>query len=148
MKKALIILALIVVCANLQAQAQTSSYNVTLKKYMEASGSIGAFKSAVTGMLGNFKTMNSSVPGEVWKEFETELLATSVDDLVNMLAPVYEKHMTENDLNEVIKFYNSPVGKKLAEKTPAITEESMQAGQAWGQAVAQKVMQKLKEKGY
>ena len=115
---------------------------------MEASGSIGAFKSAVTGMLGNFKTMNSSVPGEVWKEFETELLATSVDDLVNMLAPVYEKHMTENDLNEVIKFYNSPVGKKLAEKTPAITEESMQAGQAWGQAVAQKVMQKLKEKGY
>jgi len=146
MKKTVIILALIVVCVNLQAQ--TSSYNVTLKKYMEASGSIGAFKSAISGMLGNFKAMNSSVPDEVWKEFETELLATSVDDLVSMLAPVYEKHLTANDLNEVIKFYNSPVGKKLAEKTPSITEESMQAGQVWGQAVAQKVMQKLKEKGY
>lgn len=146
MKKIVISLAF-VVCAGM-ASAQSDSYNATLKKYMEASGSIGAFKSAITGMLGNFKTMNSSVPEEVWKEFETELLSTSVGDLVIMLAPVYEKHMTEADLNEIIKFYNSPVGKKLAEKTPAITEESMQAGQQWGQAVAQKVMQKLKEKGY
>lgn len=146
MKKALIILALIVVCVNLQAQ--TSSYSVTLKKYMEASGSLAAFKSAVTGMMSNFKTMNSSVPDEVWKELESEFLGTSVDDLVTMLAPVYEKHLTEADLNDIIKFYHSPVGKKLAEKTPAITEESMQAGQEWGQAVAQKVMQKLKEKGY
>jgi hypothetical protein len=142
------LLPLILTLAVGTINAQSSSYNATVKKYMEASGSLAAFKSAISGMLGNFKTMNTSVPDEVWKEFETELLGTSVDDLVNMLAPVYEKHMTENDLNEVIKFYNSPVGKKLAEKTPAITEESMQAGQVWGQAVAQKVMQKLKEKGY
>lgn len=47
------------------------------------------------------------------------------------MAPVYEKHLTEADLNEVIKFYNSPVGKKLAGKTPAITQESMAAGQTW-----------------
>ncbi len=146
MKKIAVILSLSIVSITLQAQ--TSSYNATLKKYMEASGSLAAFKSAITGMLGNFKTMNSSVPDEVWKEFETELLGTSVDDLVTMLAPVYEKHMTEADLNDIIKFYHSPVGKKLAEKTPAITEESMQAGQQWGQTVAQKVMQKLKEKGY
>jgi hypothetical protein len=143
-----IIVAFAILACAATASAQSDSYNAALKKYMEASGSIGAFKSAITGMLGNFKSMNTSVPEEVWKEFETELLSTSVGDLVVMLAPVYEKHMTEADLNEIIKFYNSPVGKKLAEKTPAITQESMQAGQLWGQAVAQKVMQKLKEKGY
>lgn len=115
---------------------------------MEASGSMGAFKSAITSMMGSFKSMNSSVPDEVWKDLETEFSNTSIDDLVTMLAPVYEKHLTEADLNEVIKFYSSPIGKKLAEKTPAIMEESMQAGQTWGQGVAQKVMTKLKEKGY
>lgn len=146
MKKIIVAFAILTCAATVSAQSD--SYNAALKKYMEASGSIGAFKSAITAMLGNFKTMNTSVPEEVWKEFETELLNTSVGDLVVMLAPVYEKHMTEADLNEIIKFYNSPVGKKLAEKTPAITQESMQAGQLWGQAVAQKVMQKLKEKGY
>lgn len=146
MKKSLVFIVLLV--ASLTVTAQSKTYPATLKKYMEASGSLAAFRSAVSGMMGNFKNMNSSVPDEVWKEFEAEFLSTSLDDLVTMLAPVYEKHLTEADLNEIIKFYNSPTGKKLAEKTPLITDESMVAGQAWGQAVAEKVMKKLKEKGY
>lgn len=147
MKKTLLVL-LVTLMTTLAIHAQSKTYAATLKKYMEASGTMGAFKIAITGMMGNFKSMNSSVPDEVWKEFENEFLNTSVDDLVTQFAPVYEKHLTEGDLNELIKFYNTPVGKKLAEKTPALTQESMAAGQVWGQSVAQKVMMKLKEKGY
>ena len=147
MKK--ILLVLVIACtASASVNAQSKSYPTTVKKYLEASGSLSAFKSAITSMMGSFKNMNSSVPDEVWKEMEKEFLSTSIDDLVGLLAPVYEKHMTEADLHEVIKFYNSPVGKKLAEKTPAIMEGSMEAGQAWGQSVGEKVMSKLKEKGY
>jgi len=147
MKKILFVVLIISAVAG-TVNAQSKTYSGTLKKYMEASGSMGAFKSAITSMMGNFKSMNNVVPDEVWKDLETEFLGTSIDDLVTMLAPVYEKHMTEADLNEVIKFYSTPAGKKLAEKTPAIMQESMTAGQAWGQAVAEKVMKKLKEKGY
>ena len=147
MKKSLLILFVAVTCT-LSVTAQSKTYTATLKKYLEASGSMSAFKSAVTQMMGSFKGMNNNVPEEVWNELEKEFLSTSLDDLVTMLTPVYETHMTEADLNEVIKFYNSPVGKRLAEKTPAIMEGSMQAGQNWGQAVGQKVMTKLKEKGY
>ena len=147
MKKTLLIL-LFVVTASVTGSAQSKTYPATLKKYLEASGSMSAFKSAVTSMMGSFKSMNSSVPDEVWKELEKEFLSTSLDDLVTLLTPVYERHMTEADLNEVIKFYNSPAGKKLAEKTPDIMNESMQAGQTWGQSVGEKVMTKLKEKGY
>jgi hypothetical protein len=131
----------------LSAQSNTS-YTSTLKKYMEVSGTLATFKTAIKGMISNFKLMNSSVPEEVWKEFENELLNTSVDDLVKQFAPVYEKHLTEADLNDIIKFYSTPAGKKLAEKTPILTQESMAVGQAWGQAAGQKVMMKLKEKGY
>ena len=147
MKKISLVLLLAII-ASATVHAQSKTYTATLKKYLEASGSMSAFKSAVTQMMGSFKGMNNSVPEEVWNELEKEFLSTSLDDLVTMLTPVYEKHMTEADLNEVIKFYGSPVGKKLAEKTPAIMEGSMQAGQNWGQAVGQKVMTKLKEKGY
>lgn len=147
MKKSLFIL-FIAVTASITVHAQNKTYRATLKKYLEASGSMSAFKSAVTSMMGSFKSMNNNVPAEVWSELEKEFLNTSLDDLVTMLTPVYEKHMSEADLNEVIKFYNSPVGKKLAEKTPAIMTESMTAGQTWGQTVGQKVMTKLKEKGY
>jgi hypothetical protein len=147
MKKTLVIL-LIAVVASVSVNAQSKTYSATLKKYLEASGSMSAFKSAVSSMMSNFKSMNNSVPEEVWTELEKEFQSTSLDDLVSMLTPVYERHMTEGDLNEVIKFYNSPAGKRLAEKTPAIMNESMEAGQTWGQAVGERVMTKLKEKGY
>jgi uncharacterized protein len=146
MKKSALVLAAI--CFMATAYAQSESYTQTLKKYLEVSGTTASFKVAVTGMIGNFKTINPAVPDEVWKEFENEFLNASANDLITHFAPVYQKHLTENDLQEIIKFYSTPAGKKLAEKTPALTQESMQAGQIWGQAVAQKVLTKLKEKGY
>ena len=147
MKRTLLTAALVFVFA-FTIHAQSKTYPAALKKYMEVSGSISAFNTAITGMIGNFKSANSNVPDEFWKELEAEFQKTSVDDLVTLLTPVYEKHITEAEMNEIIKFYNTPAGKKLAEKTPAIMGESMQVGQTWGAAVAQKVMTKLKEKGY
>jgi hypothetical protein len=128
--------------------AQTDSYHATLKKYLEVSGTLGAFKSAIPTMIGTFKGMKSSVPDQFWKEMEAELSTTSIDDLVGHLVPAYQKHLSEAELNEIIKFYRTPIGKKLAEKTPGITTDSMQAGQIWGQKVGLKLMEKLKEKGY
>src|SRR5688572_14502413 len=118
MKKIFLVGLLFAITINLHAQSGT--YTTTLKKYMEVSGSLAAFKTAITGMMGNFKNANTNVPDEVWKELEKEFLLTSVDDLVAQFAPVYQKHLSESDLNEIIKFYTTPVGKKLAEKTPVL----------------------------
>jgi hypothetical protein len=65
-----------------------------------------------------------------------------------MLAPVYYKHLTLEDLNQIIVFYKTPAGKKMATATPAITQESMQIGQQWGMKIGEKVEDKLREKGY
>jgi uncharacterized protein len=146
MKK--IFLAAILFSFCLPSAAQTSTYPATVKKYLEATGSLEIFKTAIGSIMQSFKKMKSEVPDELWKDMETEFSNTSMDDLVALLAPVYEKHLTEADLNEVIKFYNSPIGKKLAEKTPAIMTDSMQAGQEWGKKIGQAIADKLKEKGY
>ena len=76
------------------------------------------------------------------------MMEKSMSDLVTMLTPVYQKHLTEKDLEEIISFYNTPVGKKLATSTPMITTESMQVGQKWGMEIGQKVVERMKEKGY
>lgn len=54
-----------------------------------------------------------------------------MDDLVLMLSPVYAKYLNQNELQQLIEFYDSPVGEKLAESTPLITQESMQIGQEY-----------------
>jgi hypothetical protein len=146
LKKISIVLLLVLTCAG--AKAQTESYQKTLKKYFEVSGTMNAFQTAITTMMANFRNMNASVPDEFWKEMETELSGTSIDDLVKLMIPVYNRHLTETDLEEIIRFYSSPAGKKLASKTSVIMEESMQAGQTWGAAVAERIMKKMKEKGY
>ncbi|MBX2944360.1 MAG: DUF2059 domain-containing protein [Cyclobacteriaceae bacterium] len=147
MKTKIIIPVLLTLFFVTAATAQ-DSYTVLVKKYFEASGSAEAFKGAITSMMTNFKSMNNQVPDEFWKEMEKEMLSTSIDDLVKMMVPVYKAHLTEADLKDIVKFYETPSGKKLAQKTPVITQESMQAGQVWGQAVAAKVMKKMQEKGY
>jgi uncharacterized protein len=128
--------------------ANNSSYKATLKKMLEVAGTETTFKAAIKQMFGMFKQQNTKVPENVWAEFEAEFSKTSISDLVNMLEPVYAKHMTEADLNKIIEFYQTPVGKKYAEKTPFILQESMQVGQTWGMQMGQKFQEKLKEKGY
>jgi hypothetical protein len=49
---------------------------------------------------------------------------------------------------KIIEFYQTPVGKKYAEKTPLIMQESMQVGQQWGMKIGQEFQNKLQEQGY
>lgn len=73
---------------------------------------------------------------EVKKEF-------NVEQLVDLLVPVYQKQFTEEDVKAFLEFYQSPAGKKLVEKQPAIMQESMVIGQQWGMGIAQKIQEIL-----
>lgn len=125
-----------------------ASYKASLKKMLNASGTEATFDAGIKQMIAMFKQQKSNVPENVWTEFEQEFSKTSMDELVEMLAPVYYNHLTADDLQKMIDFYETPVGKKYAEKTPFIMQESMQVGQQWGMKIGQQVMEKLKEKGY
>lgn len=115
---------------------------------LSVAGTEETFKVAIKQMFGMFKQQKANVPETVWSEFEQEFSKTSMDELVNMLAPVYNEHMTEADLAKMIEFYETPVGKKYAEKTPLIMQASMQVGQEWGMKMGREFQEKLKEKGY
>lgn len=125
----------------------SSEYNSTLKKMFEVSGSEDVYKTVIKQVIGMFK-QNKNVPEEIWVSLEKEFLLTSLNDMVEMLTPVYEKHLNQTDLEKLIEFYQSPVGKKFADKTPLIMQESMQVGQQWGMKIGQDFQIKLKEKGY
>ena len=128
--------------------AQEKSYKETLKEMLVISGSEETFKVAITQMVAMYRQQSSSVPVEVWDEVEKEFKKTSMDDLVDMLVPVYQKHLTLSDIQGIISFYKSPVGKKYAKQTPSIMQESMQVGAKWGAQLGGKIQDTLKEKGY
>ncbi len=127
---------------------QQSNYKLSLTKLVKVSGSEAAYKGAISQMISIFKQQQSNVPKEFWDEFSVEINKDGVNQLIDMILPVYQKHLTEADLLGIIAFYETPVGKKFAEKTPLITQESMLAGQEWGKQIGQRVLDKLKAKGY
>lgn len=127
---------------------ENNSYRSSLTKLLQVSGSEAAYKGALSQMISMFKQQQSSVPNEFWEEFSIEINKNAINRVVDLILPIYQKHLTEADLQGVIAFYETPVGKKFAEKTPLITQESMIAGQEWGKQIGQKVVDKLKAKGY
>ena len=147
MKKSIFVISILIVSLG-QTFGQADSYKVTLKKMLYVAGTEASFKVAIKQMFDMFKQQTTNVPDSIWVELEKEFSKTSMDELVDMLSPTYQKHMTEADLKKIIGFYQTPVGKKYAEKTPFIMQESMQVGQQWGMKIGQKFQERLKEKGY
>jgi hypothetical protein len=148
MKNLITVISLIVVSVTASFAQADANYKASLKTMLQAAGSEESFKVAIKQMFDMYKNQSTNVPDSVWSGFENEFLRTSIDQLVDMLAPVYQKHMTEDDLKKIIKFYQTPTGKKYAEKTPLIMQESMAVGQQWGMKMGQVFQEKLKAKGY
>lgn len=51
----------------------------------------------------------------------------SLDDLIDDLVPVYQRHLTRSDVQALVAFYGSPPGQKILREQPALIRESMEA---------------------
>jgi hypothetical protein len=64
-------------------------------------------------------------------------------EFTDLAARIYAKHFTVADLEQLIAFYGSPIGKKLVAEQPAMLTEMSAVAQAWGQNLGLEVMRKL-----
>jgi hypothetical protein len=120
-------------------------YRKTLKKMFEVSGTEKAYEAGIKQMVIMFKEQMKEIDAKTWDELESEFLKASLTDLVDLMAPVYHKHLTQSDLEQLITFYETPFGKKYAEKTPLIMEESMSIGQEWGMKIGKQFQERLEK---
>ena len=104
---------------------------------------------AVTGatklMLGTMQTMigaqrnaNPQIPPEFWDVFMAHARRDTTK-LIDMLVPIYAAHLTSSELDELVRFYTSPLGQRLTAAQPDILRESTVAGQQWGEVIGRMV---------
>jgi hypothetical protein len=48
------------------------------------------------------------------------------DEMMQAMAPVYQKHFTKGDIDSLVAFYSSPTGEKMLREMPSIMAEAMQ----------------------
>lgn len=89
------------------------------------------------------KPLINTVPEGKRELFKADLVE-SLDGLYREIADIYLDVYSEEEINKILAFYNSPTGQKMLEKTPDITERSMQLGQAWGMQL-QPILAKYQE---
>ena len=66
-------------------------------------------------------------------------------DLTNQIIDVWANNFSIDDIKALRAFYQTPLGQKLIATLPAVTDQGMRAGQAWGQRVYQVSIQKNKD---
>lgn len=101
----------------------------------------------MTNMIQDFQRRLPNVPEDFWKKF-IDGKDQHVQAFKEITLSVYAKNLTAEDIKGLIVFYSSPLGQKLIDKLPAITQESMQLGQVWGQKYAEKIIAELRKAGY
>jgi hypothetical protein len=69
----------------------------------------------------------------------------------NEIRHIYHKYFMHSEIQELIAFNETPLGKKIIRITPAITQEGMEAGQAWGKSlepvIRKRIFTLLREEG-
>ncbi|HLA76167.1 MAG TPA: DUF2059 domain-containing protein, partial [Vicinamibacteria bacterium] len=116
-----------------------------IRRLLEVSGAGRMGQQVMDAMLPAHKKAFPQVPEAFWEGFRAEARG---DDLIALVVPVYDKHLTHAEIRGLIEFYQGPLGQRLIEVQPQIVQESMAAGQKWGEGLARKILKRLQEKGY
>lgn len=132
MKKILVSCLFLAVVSFSQAQENSDYKNETIE-FLKTTGAGAAFESAIT-------QIGAIVPETNKAAYVIEAQAT-LDGLYDQLAELYIAEFTHDEVKELVMFYKTDLGKKLAEKQLGLTQKAMSFGQTWGmkvQAIAQK----------
>jgi uncharacterized protein len=113
---------------SLHISAQQASKNTKAIELIKKTGATELFESAIL-------QIGAMVPAEKKPEFLKEA-NTSLDKLYSDIAEVYNAEFTPQEIDELIVFYDSDLGKKLAKKQSALSQKAMLIGQNWGMGVS------------
>lgn len=102
-------------------------------------------------MFGLLKASQPQIPERAISVMEREMTALFTErinapgGLTEMVVPIYDRHFTHEDLRGLIAFYETPVGRKAITVLPLVMQESMQAGQRWGQSLGPEIERRISQ---
>lgn len=81
------------------------------------------------------------IPADKFSEAEKEIKAT-MPELYEAMAKIYMEEFTHSEIKELLKFYETPIGRKMASKTSVLAQKGMVEGARWGQEKLTPIIQK------
>ncbi|WP_394747972.1 DUF2059 domain-containing protein [Spongiimicrobium salis] len=123
MKKQIITFLLFVFTLGISAQENDQFKEDTIK-FIKLTGTETAFD----GVIAQLETEIPEVNLEAYRKAALK----TTDELYDKIAGLYMEEFSHAEIQELISFYNSALGKKMAEKQLMLTQKGMGLGQNWG----------------
>lgn len=130
--KKLILVFVLVFTISITAQEDAEFKSETIE-FIKITGATKAFDDAID-QIGNMVSQENK------DAYKKEAEAT-LDALYDEMATLYMSEFTRDEIKELVSFYKSDIGKKLATKQVSLAQKGMMMGQSWGmkvQGIAQK----------
>lgn len=137
--------------------APSDSHKAAALKLLDVTNTAELLEQTTTQMTGMFSAM-SQRPGlnedqkkiiQDYQQKATELLKSELtwDKLKDEFVQLYTEVYTEPELKELTRFYETPVGKKMLQKTPELMARSMQISQQHVQRLVPQMQQLMMQMG-
>ena len=119
MKKLFIIIILIFSMSITGFSAETSKQKKIkeLFQVMDVQATTNEMSQMILNDTGNM-SLSKNQRAALQKEMQSMM-----DYVLNKQAELYDRHFTEQEIDDILNFYKTPAGKKVIEETPKITKE-------------------------
>ena len=97
----------------------------------------------------SIKASRPDLPPELFVVLEEEVKAVieeNMSDLGSYIVSIYNKHYSQAEIRGLIEFYQTDLGQKNIQIMPVLMQESMSAGQQWGQALGPEIQKRVLER--
>jgi hypothetical protein len=139
MKKALLIVLVVYIAVTAGAQ---DSKKDDIKELMATVGMDELCHQLINSV---FATMISDEEAQIpgLTDTLTIIMDEAINDLMDSVALIYDKVYTGDEIKQLIAFYDSPIGRRVIETMPLISELSLSAGRNWAAANTQIIQDRL-----
>ena len=132
--------------AVVSVNAQSPEYMATLQKMLSVSGTDAAIKAAPEQMIRILKQQDPNMSEALSAKLK-EWMEQSLPDLIKMMTPVYAECYTQKDLEDMIAFYQTPLGQKIVASQPKVVEGMSKVLPEWSAIWTPKLLELMKEAG-
>lgn len=136
-KRVLLVCLFIMAIISVTRAQENDEFTTDTVTFLKLTGAGAAFEQGIS-------QLGTMVP-EINKMKYREEANNTTADLYLKMSKLYMEEFTHEEIKELITFYNSDLGKKMAVKQLALTQKAMQLGQNWGMEVQQIAQKYIEE---
>jgi uncharacterized protein len=134
-----------------QGAKPSAAAMATAKQLVTVTGATALFSPLIAGVVEQAKLLYLQQNPMLQKDLN-DIAAKMRTDLAPRFAQVtdevareYATHFTEQELKDILAFYQTPAGKKLLENQPQVVNESMKFAQDWANKLSTEVTAQMRE---